>query len=339
MSFFGGDSTRTENDLPDWLESGLKKASKLGQEAAEQPVPGYTSTFTPFDQFSTEAQNTIANRARAGTPLLGSTTNFLNTNLQGGLNAQQQGASTALGTYAQGAFNPAETAAANQLTATAQGDYLDRVNPYLQKQVDDNAAKLTAQLKSLYSGNGRYGSTPMVNSIADAVGRVQNDALAQNYQSERANQLAAAGQLGALGAGAANRGVGAAQSLGALGGQVVGGQLQAAGLLPTAQAAQYFDPQMLDLVGQARQANSQAQKQDVRAQNAYEYDANFLPAEKLAGLLTGVPAPMSTTQTTSQSPVSNVLGGALGGATLLGSSFGPLGLGIGALGGGLLGLL
>lgn len=63
----------------------------------------------------------------------------------------------------------------------------------------------------------------------------------------------------------------------------------------------------------------------------------LLRAQALQGILTGLPVGMSTSAYPGSTPGAGFAGGALSGASI-GSAFGPWGAGIGALGGGLLGL-
>lgn len=86
----------------------------------------------------------------------------------------------------------------NQLTKTAQGDYIGG-NPYLDA-VLRNANGLTADgVNSQYSAAGRYGSGAHTSALAREIGRQNTEALSNQYNTERSNQLNAAGSLSGQG--------------------------------------------------------------------------------------------------------------------------------------------
>lgn len=128
------------------------------------------------------------------------------------------------------AGSPLTTAAQNNLAATASGNYLTN-NPYLDQIIAKNQADITQnftnkilpQLNSNFAQSGRYGSGIQAQTVSDAV-RQASEAVAnsgaamryQNYDAERARQMQAAGmapqmqQLGYMDANAL-AGVGASQ--------------------------------------------------------------------------------------------------------------------------------
>lgn len=84
------------------------------------------------------------------------------------------------------------SAAEDYLAATARGDYLAGANPYLQQLIDDRSSQIANQVKSTYSGMGRYGSSTMNRDLTDRLSQFQAGVLSENYEAERARQLQAA---------------------------------------------------------------------------------------------------------------------------------------------------
>jgi len=207
--------------------------------------------------------------------------------------------------------NPLIPAAQQQTLANIQGAYLGG-NPFFQGAFDP-AARAAQQsfydamggIGSTFSAAGRYGSGAMgdvqdravgqfAQSLTDTAGKLAY----QNYDAERTRQMAAM-------AGA-----------------------------PEMAGADYADIQRLLTTGQAQEGYQQMALQD--AINRFNYEQN-LPSLKLQQYLSaayGSPMGGITTQSIPQAPMytntgANVLGGALGGYALGGTT--------GAVGGGLLG--
>lgn len=89
------------------------------------------------------------------------------------------------------------TAAQDYLTATARGDYLNQTNPYLAAQIADRSAAIANQVKDVYSGMGRYGSSALNRDLADRLAQFETGILAQNWEAERARQMQAVGMIDA----------------------------------------------------------------------------------------------------------------------------------------------
>jgi len=85
--------------------------------------------------------------------------------------------------------------AGNALTATARGDGLQTANPHLEGQIQDQSDQIATQLRSLYSGSGRYGSSTMNRDLTDRLGQLRGGILSTNWENERNRQLQAAGAL------------------------------------------------------------------------------------------------------------------------------------------------
>lgn len=191
------------------------------------------------------------------------------------------------------------------LLQQAQGN----ANPYLQGIINQQMA----QVNSGMSAAGRYGSGSHEAAIAQAI----SPTLAQDYARRQQQQQ-----------------------------DILTGGLQRAGqwsqLMPTLEQAQYGPAERLTGVGQYLQDRSQASLNDqIKMYNA----AQARDWEQLSrwNAIVGGAGGLGGTQVTSSpiqqpSTLQRVLGGGLSGAGL-GSIFGPVGAGIGGLGGGLLGLL
>jgi hypothetical protein len=245
---------------------------------------------------------------------------------------------------------------------TAGGAYLGG-NPFFQGAFQPAAQAAqqaftdsVSQLRSGASQAGRYGSDAMANLEDRAMGQLgqslSNTAgqLAfQNYSSERAAQENALSRLGQLGAqDVSNRFAGAqylgaaeqqalqnqlaaASGVGQLSQSDLARQLQAASGAPAIAEADYSDIQRLLTTGQAQEGYQQMALQD--AINRYNYQQN-LPSLQLQQYLSAAYGSPMGGITTSQVPSytntgANVLGGALGGYALGGTT--------GAAAGGLLG--
>jgi len=210
-------------------------------------------------------------------------------------------------------------AAQGQLTGTLSGDYLNGGNPAFQGAL--NAAIRPMQqtfqntvmpgIDSNFSGAGRYGSGAHAMATGDAandlmtgIGDVSSQMAYQNYSDERQNQIR--------------------------------GMLFA----PELANQDYRD---IEAMGQAGQGFDQYNQNLINADiQKYNYtqnkDWNFL--NDYIGLLNGATGSSSTTTSPQQSvnPFTGALGGAFTGASI-GSAIPGIGTGIGALGGGAMGLL
>jgi hypothetical protein len=198
----------------------------------------------------------------------------------------------------------------------------DQNNPYLEQIL----AKINSGVDAQMSGAGRYGSGKHQEAIAAG----EAPALFADYARAQQQMMQATGAE----AGLYNQGIGFAG--------------QAAQLTPTLDEARYMPAQHLLQAGQIEQANQQAQ--DAAAQQYWNESrdlplgltqsyANFIyPGAGLGG--STVQTGTSTAQNyQSPAPAANrALGGGLVGAGI-GSSFGPMGAGLGGAAGAGLGYL
>ena len=126
--------------------------------ATPQYFPG--STVAPLSPETQQALLLQANRARAGSPLLG--------------------------------------AAQLETGKTLAGDYLSAGNPYLGQVMQSVNDTVRPQVDSRFTTSGRYGSPAYSEATARALADAVAPYVFQNYTSERANMAKAAGNAPAL---------------------------------------------------------------------------------------------------------------------------------------------
>jgi hypothetical protein len=190
-------------------------------------------------------------------------------------------------------------------------------NPYLQDVIDQQMN----QVQSAMSGAGRYGSGDYTAGIARAIAPT----LAQDYMARQQLAEQATGGLAQTyqqQAGLYNQGL-----------QQAGQWAQAEpGFYQASLAPMQTELAAGDILGQRAQNDLNAQIAQYNAQQAYPWQQ----LEREAAILAGA-GQLGGTQVTAQTPqqaptLQRLLGGALVGGGL-GSSFGPVGTGVGALGG------
>lgn len=272
----GGQNTVTRTELDPavrpYVEYGLSEAQKLYQTPGPSFYPG--QTYVSPSQTTQLGLQAAQTRALGGSPLIPAAQAQTLANIQGGY----LGGSP----FFQGAFQPAAQA--------AQQSFYDAMG----------------NIASTASRAGRYGSPAMQNLENRALGQfstaLTNTAgqLAyQNYEAERARQMAAMGAA------------------------------------PQMAQADYQDIQQLLNVGQAQEGYQEMALQD--AINRFNYQQN-LPAAKLQQYLSaayGSPQGGISTQPVYRNMGANILGGAIGGYALSGGN--PYATAGGAALGGILG--
>lgn len=272
----GGQNTVTRTELDPavrpYVEYGLSEAQKLYQTPGPSYYPGQTYVSpSQTTQFGLQAAQ---NRAMMGSPLVPAA--------QAQTLANIQGAYLGGNPFFQGAFTPAAQA--------AQQSFYDAMG-----NIASNASRA-----------GRYGSPAMQNlenralgQFSQALTNTAGQLAYQNYEAERARQMAATGAA------------------------------------PQMAQADYQDIQQLLNVGQAQETYQEMALQD--AINRFNYQQN-LPAAKLQQYLSaayGSPQGGITTQPVYRNMGANILGGAIGGYALSGGN--PYATAGGAVAGGLLG--
>lgn len=272
----GGQNTVTRTELDPavrpYVEYGLSEAQKLYQTPGPSYYPG--QTYVSPSQTTQLGLQAAQNRAMMGSPLVPAA--------QAQTLANIQGAYLGGNPFFQGAFTPAAQA--------AQQSFYDAMG-----NIASNASRA-----------GRYGSPAMQNlenralgQFSQALTNTAGQLAYQNYEAERARQMAATGAA------------------------------------PQMAQADYQDIQQLLNVGQAQETYQEMALQD--AINRFNYEQN-LPAAKLQQYLSaayGSPQGGITTQPVYRNVGANVLGGAIGGYALSGGN--PYATAGGAALGGLLG--
>jgi len=257
--------------------------------------------------------------------------------------------------------------------ATARGDMLGS-NPYLQGAIDRAIDPVKDKIQSQFAMSGRYGSGANQDVLAKSLGDVASNIAYGDYQRERQNQLNAqqqlgnlaqqqfanqSGAIGALGNLQQQQFANQSGALGALGNlsqadiqrRLAGGsalsamdtarmarQLEGTKLAPQFAELDYRDAQRLAQVGSARESDAMAQLQDNINRFNYEQNIDDQKLRNYMALISGGTVGSNTIQPVFRNQGASALGGALGGAQLA-SLINPSYAGMGAIGGGLLGLL
>ncbi len=190
----GSKQTQTTNQQTSGTTSGSATATKNPWEAATpllgtildnaQKYGADTSMFTPnYSDASKGAAQSFIN---------------LGTNP-----TAQQGLLPGLISGTQAGFGTGNQA----LMSTASGGMLGG-NPYLDSVLNTATQKAADKVNSQFAGAGRYGSGAHTGVLGDTLGAIETNARMQNYDTERARQLNAAGLLsnqGIQGAGLAGQ--------------------------------------------------------------------------------------------------------------------------------------
>jgi hypothetical protein len=318
----GGGDTSTRVILPAWLEQAARDNTARAIGMGDEPYEAYTgdriADMTP-DQLA--AQQAVRD-------------------MQG----QTGGALTGLAGTAAGmaGFTP-DQITAGTVAGTDLSAYMD---PYLQQVEQGALSALDSQRRQAQLANGdaaisagafggsRHGVREAVTDAeaAEAAGRLSAGLRSNAFNT--ALQTATGDINRQLTADTAN------QQAGLAGQQVNLAALGLSGQLTNdAQAAGIRDISLLDTVGAQNQQQNQAGL-DVNYQNWLEQQGwDRGQVEWLQAMIAGTPYSATTISQgggTSRSPAMGALGGAASGAAM-GSMFGPVGAGIGLIGGGLLG--
>lgn len=201
------------------------------------------------------------------------------------------------------AGSPVTNAAKTNLEATLRGDYLNpQSNPYLQNTVNQAMGDVQSRVNSQFSGNNFGGSAHqewMQKNLMDTA----MPYYMQNYGDER------------------NR------------------QMQANLFAPQMAQSDYADLQALLGVGDVMAGQDQQNLDFMYDEWMRKLQYPTQSLNTLLGAAYGAPGSVQTAPNPyQQNRAAGALGGAASGAAL-GSAFGPIGTGVGAIGGGLLGLL
>lgn len=175
---------------------------KSSKQTTENKPPEWSKPL--FEQSASEASR-LYNSGSGGNVYQGQTVAGLSPTTQTGINnlvssgnnLASSGNSVTQGANALYNRSMAGTAAATNLQGMASGQYLKEGNPHfnaaLQGQLDDTAA----QTQSQFSGSGRYGSGANTGVLANKLGNIRSTALADQFNRDSQNMLAANSQLDA----------------------------------------------------------------------------------------------------------------------------------------------
>lgn len=310
MAGGGGTPTQvTKSEIPSWIQQPIQENIQLAGQLAARPYEAYQGqTVAGFSPMQQAAQQYATQGVGYSLPAYAQAQQVA---------AQETGyqAPQFLGSDITGYMNPYTQ------------NVLDVAQQQLQRQTQQQLQNIGQQARAARAfGGSRQGLQEGVlraeaaRSAGELAANLQNQAFQQAtalQQADFARQQAASGQR-----------LGAAQQLAALG---AGGQ-----------AAIGQDVSLLAGLGSQQQALQQAQLQDQyrRWQEAQQYPLQMLALRQAAipGGGVGQTQTATTSGGTSASPFLSGLGGALSGAQL-GYLVPGLGTGLGAIGGGLLGLL
>lgn len=218
---------------------------------------------------------------------------------QTGLNMEQA--------YGEGGGAQSIGAADSALTHTLNGDYANASsNPYFQDMAQNVLAQTVPGLESQFTAGGAMNSPGAAYAVSQGANSALGQLAYQNYNDQMTNMM------------------------------------RAAALAPGVQNSQLQDIQAVQDAGAQEQAQNQANIND--AVNRWNFQQQ-LPYNKLSmydQLINGSYGGTSTlTQPYYQNKGASQAMGAVGGlatGAMLGSAFGPIGTGVGAVAGGLLGL-
>lgn len=307
---------------PHLLDVMAQGQAKYGQDVGYQPWTGATQApKDPALSLGLIHASSIAQQNAQGSPAV-----------MGGLDlAQKIMANQGITPGQQSAIGGLGTAAGQY--GSIYSDASSQQNPYLLAQIAANDRRIADKVNSSMSGSGRYGSGAHTDVLSRALAEAANPIFAQDYARRQQERLAA--------------------TQGLTGTQGMISDIYAKGLNQAGQFAQLVPGLEEARYAPANQLMNLGAYETGRAQNDLASQINLWnaqqarPWEQLArysgivGGMGGLGGTKITSAPNPNAPVSGtqrLLGGALAGGGI-GSAFGPVGAGVGALGGGLLGLL
>lgn len=154
-----------------------------------------------------------------------------------------------------GGFNTGNSTLSKFLTPIADGSQIGANNGAFQTALQASLDKARDTIGSQFAGAGRYGSASMGNAQAKTLGDVAAGATASQYNQDKANQLAAIGQLTGVNAGGLSGNISGNTATAGIGQNSVSNLLSGVGALPTLNTAQNLDANNLVGVGNQSWAN------------------------------------------------------------------------------------
>ena len=349
---------RIDPRLVPFVEQGLSGAQSLfqtGQLQYRDPatgemragyVPQYFpgQTFVGPSQYTQQGIQSAAERAQAGSPLVGQAQQAV-----GGLTGfQSPGAGMFQNVY--GAAQPQAAGMyqdiygrAGQVSAdqTAGGAYLG-MNPFLQgtfaaaaRPIEQRFQSQIQDIASQASRAGRFGSSAMgqlqagaAESLASNLSGLGERLAYQGYQTERqlqeqalarqqqaaqqqlATQLSAAGGLGQTQAQMLAAQLQAAQGLTGAAQGAAGVQLQASQLAPALAEQDYAGAQRMLQLGQLQERYGMQELQDAINRYNFQQQAPYRALQQFSSFLSGFPAGHQQVTPSYTNPAASLLGGA-----------------------------
>lgn len=308
--------TTTTQEPPAFVQPYMQFGAQQSRGLYETGGPQYYggNTIVPFSGQTEQALGLTEQRALQGSPVTDAAQNYA-TNTLGSTPTSQFGSGT----------NPWSTNA---------NPYGGASNPYLDATFNKAADSVQQRLGTQFAGSGRnVDASRAVN--ADELNNLATGLYGGAYENERNRQLAyGQQQLGIGASGYESERDRMAQDLE----QQRAHQFGVAGLAPTLANQDYVDLQALGGVGGQVEDLGSRLMEDQAARWDYSQNAPQMNLDNYIARITGgYPGGTSNSTTpTYRNRTAGAAGGALTGAQM-GSSFGPWGTAIGAIGGGLLG--
>lgn len=310
------DTITSTTSMPSWVQPYAQGYLQRAQSVADSPYQAYTgqrvADFAPWQQQGLQAQ---AQRAMAGSPVMGAANQALPGMFEGG------------GTAAQNAYGPVQ----------AQANPYAGSNPYLTQQIDAAMGDVTRNWNNVQK--------PQWDTAMQRSGSFGNSGIAQANQMAQSDMQRNLGQIASgmrfqdytqqqqLGESAANRALQAGQFNATMGENYAGRQdsmynqgqgraLSALGMAPAFAQQDYADIAQLQQAGAAYQGQNQKVLDNAYAQFL---DSRQYPQQQLdvLGSALGRSYGQTNTQTTpGTSTGANIVGGLTAGAGLYNLLFG-----------------
>lgn len=164
---------------------------KSSTQKTENKPPAWA---TPLFSASASEAKKIYDSGAGGNVYQGQTVAGLGGTTQGGISGLR-GAANAYSNTPNYLTNP--SAAGTNLADMASGKYLRDGNPYFNEALQGQLDNTAAQVQSQFSGSGRYGSGANTNALTTQLGNIRSGALADQFNRDSQNMIAANSQVDA----------------------------------------------------------------------------------------------------------------------------------------------
>lgn len=311
----GPASTQTTSATPEYrkyFDRSFQEASNMLDTQGIKPYDGQRYAALN-DQQKQILQATIA-RGQAGNSLTNAAQNGLQSTVSGGMLYSDP----AMAGYNFLSGAPGASAGAqDMLMQTANGSMLNG-NPYMDAMFNKAAQGVTSGVQSTFAKAGRTGSGLAAATLGDSLGSLASNMYGQNYANERSQQIAAQQQIGNFAQQDRQQQLAALQGLSGTYGQERTNQIRSAALSPVFAAEDLTNLQAQLGAAGAYQTDSQNQ---IAADMAKYYEVEQRPYNALSAynsFLSGMPYSSTTSATNPQyySTAANILGGAMGAASI-----------------------